>query len=118
MEPHEARVRSRWRTAVAAVGAVAIVVLAAFASPAPADTPYVVVAWAAVAVGAGILVVELGRDERRPSSVGDRRLEAGGWQDRVEHEPDPVVGQVDGVVGDAGGVRDASPVGEHRVRVA
>ena len=75
MEAHEERVRSPWRTAAAAVGAVALVVAAAIASPAPADTPYVVLAWAAVAVGAAVLVVEVGRAPSRPASARGRGLE-------------------------------------------
>ena len=104
-------------SAVAAVGAIAVVVAAAIASPAPADTPYVVVAWASMAIGAGALVVELGRDERRTASAG-RRGQAGGGQDGVDHQRDAVVREVHRVVGDAGRVADGGPVGEHGVMVA
>lgn len=74
----DARLRRHLKTTLGAAAAASVVAGAAFASPTPADAPYVVVAWSAVAVGAAALVAAVGKEEDSPEVIsGSRRHVAG-----------------------------------------
>jgi hypothetical protein len=61
MDVRSRRARRHLRSGLGAAAAAGVVAGAAVASPAPADTPYVIVAWSAVAVGAAALVADVVR---------------------------------------------------------
>jgi len=62
----DARLRRHLKTTLGAAAAASVVAGAAVASPAPADAPYVIVAWSAVAVGAAALVAAVGKEDEGP----------------------------------------------------
>jgi hypothetical protein len=71
----DARLRRHLKTTLGATAAATVVAGAAIASPTPADAPYVVVAWSAVAVGAAALVAAAGKGEDSPEArSGSRQM--------------------------------------------
>jgi hypothetical protein len=69
----DARLRRHLKTTLGAAAAASVVAGAAVASPAPADAPYVIVAWSAVAVGAAALVAAVSKDDDTMSAVRGRQ---------------------------------------------
>ncbi len=68
----DARLRRHLKTTLGAAAAASVVAGAAVASPAPADAPYVIVAWSAVAVGAAALVAAVSKDDETTSAMRSR----------------------------------------------